>query len=63
MKYILVEWPDVQYYMEREDFEDESYYDPIGNVWFVPEDWEDIDANWEDPESGGDIGDLEDAMG
>lgn len=64
MRYSLIEWPDVQYYMEKPWFGDKSYFDPIANVWFIPEKLEeDIDIYWEDPESGGDIGDLEDALG
>ena len=50
--------------MGREDFKKKTYFDPSANVWFIPEKWEeDIEIYWEDQESGGDIGDLKDAMG
>lgn len=49
MKYSLIEWPDVQYYMEKPWFGDKSYFDPIANVWFIPEKLEeDIEIYWED---------------
>ena len=61
MKYELVEWPNVQYYMEKPWFDDESYYDPVADVWFIPSQRaEDMEIQWTE---GGDIGDLEDAMG
>lgn len=44
MKYIKVEWPEIQDYMDN------------------PEWWE-AEKELEDEFSGGDIGDLEDAMG
>lgn len=60
MKYIRVEWPNIQEYMNHPDWKEGHYYDSHRDSWFIPEDWED----WEkDPESGGDIGDLEDALG
>lgn len=39
-KYILVEWPEIQDYMNREDYGIDSYYDPERDVYFIPEDWE-----------------------
>lgn len=61
MKYIKVDWPEVQDYMMRQDFSEESYFDPRKNVWFVPEVWEEeLNEQFEDPDG---IGDLEDAMG
>ena len=57
MKYIKVEWPEIQNYMENPEFEEECYFDPDKNIWFIPEDW---DSYYYE---GGDIGDLEDAMG
>ena len=63
MKYIKVEWPEIQDYMlygqmNVVDSQSYIYFDPTNNCWFVPEDWEPYDSGL-----GGDIGDLEDAMG
>lgn len=63
MKYIKVEWPEVQDYMlygqmNVVDSDSQIYYDPIRNCWFVPEDWEPCDSGL-----AGSIGDLEDALG
>lgn len=52
MKYSLIEWPDIQYYMGREDFKKKTYFDPSANVWFIPEKWEeDIEIYWENQEN------------
>jgi len=58
MKYIMVIWPEIQDYMNLEGYPELVYYDPMANCWFIPEDWEPCDSGL-----GGDIGDLEDAMG
>ena len=63
MKYIKVEWPEIQdYWLYGQnniiDYDSYYYFDPVKNCWFVPEDWEPYDSNL-----GGDIGDLEDALG
>lgn len=58
MKYIKVEWPEVQDYMDNPDYPKECYFDPMKNCWFIPEDWEPCDSNL-----GDDIGDLNDALG
>ena len=69
MKYIKVEWPEIQDYMNNPEYDEECYFDPLKNCWFVPESWSlwlEEKTNWEeyvDEFSGGDIGDLEDAMG
>ena len=76
MKYIKVEWPEIQDYMDNLEYPEECYFDPKKNVWFIPENWEpdylelkEIKENvfkslMDDySELGGDIGDLEDAMG
>lgn len=58
MKYIKLDWPEIQDYMHHPDYQEECFYDASRNVWFIPESWE--------PENlglGGDIGDLEDALG
>ena len=39
MKYIKVEWPDIQEYMNRPDWKENHYYDPTKDVWFIPESW------------------------
>lgn len=36
--YELVEWPDIQVFMEDYDYKDRVGFDPDKNVWFVPED-------------------------
>ena len=40
MKFIKVEWPEVQDYMMNPDFYTECYFDPAKNCWFVPESWD-----------------------
>lgn len=37
-KYICVEWPEYQIFMEHPRFEDECYYCPDSSVYFIPED-------------------------
>lgn len=41
-KYVLVEWPEIQYFMEHPRYRSECYgastEDDISEVWFVPED-------------------------
>ena len=59
----MVTWPEIQDYMiygamNVVDSTSKIYFDPNENVWFVPEDWDPYNSNL-----GGDIGDLEDAMG
>ena len=58
MKYIKVEWPEIQDYMTHPNWKKDHYYDPHKDAWFIPEDWEPCNLGL-----GGDIGDLEDAMG
>ena len=36
--YELVEWPDIQLFMEDDNYADRVGFDPDKNVWFVPED-------------------------
>ena len=40
MKYIKVEWPEIQDYMDNPEYTEECYFDPNKNAWFVPEDWD-----------------------
>jgi len=61
MKYILVDWPEIQDYMEHPDYPEKVFYDPNKGKWFIPEDWETKDWETEDW-SGCEIGDLDDAM-
>ena len=58
MKYILIGWPEIQDYINNPNYPYDCYFDPIENVWFIPEDWEPDDLGL-----SGEIGDLEDAMG
>ena len=55
MKYIKVEWPEIQDYMDNPEYNKECYFDPLKNCWFVPEDWESYDSNLDS-----DIEDLDD---
>lgn len=36
-KYIALEWPDIQVFMDNPKWEDVGF-DPNKNIWFVPED-------------------------
>lgn len=40
MKYIKVEWPEIQNYMDNPNYPEECYFDPEKNVWFIPENWD-----------------------
>lgn len=37
-KYVCVEWPEYQIFMEHPRFEDDCYYCPDSSVYFIPED-------------------------
>ena len=39
MKYIKMDWPEIQDYMARPDYPEECYFDPQKNFWFIPEQW------------------------
>jgi len=60
MKYVKIEWPEIQDYMHNEDYLEDCYFDPMKDCWFIPEWW---DNELEDKFSGGDIGNLDDALG
>lgn len=56
MKYIKVGWPEIQDYMGNPEYNEECYFDPRKNCWFIPDNWKpdnllDID-----------LGDFEDAI-
>ena len=36
-KYILVEWPDYQYFMDFPDFEEKCFFCAEENIYFVPQ--------------------------
>ena len=40
MKYIKVGWPEIQDYMEFDDFREKVGFDPNKNCWFIPEDYD-----------------------
>jgi hypothetical protein len=65
-KYIKVEWPEIQDYMDNPDYPEVCYFDPQKNCWFIPEDWE-PDEYYEEPEPGTkeyfDLHDCWDAIG
>lgn len=76
MKYIKLEWPEIQDYMDNLDYPEECYYDSFKNVWFIPEDWdsdylklkkvkENVLKSLMDDylKLGDDIGDLKDVIG
>lgn len=58
MRYIAITWPEIQDYMTRSDYYDEVYYNSNKDVYFIPEYWE-----LEEEYQGGEIGNLEDALG
>ena len=37
-KYIEIEWPDIQGYMDNPKWDEDVGFDPVKNVWYVPED-------------------------
>ena len=37
-KYIAVEWPEYQAYMEHPRFREDCYYNSDNNIYFIPED-------------------------
>lgn len=39
MKYIKVEWSEIQDYMNHPDWKEGHYYDSHRDSWFIPEDW------------------------
>ena len=45
MKYIRVEWPEIQDYMFNPRYSEEVSYDSQKNYWFVPEDLEKYKTN------------------
>ena len=40
-KYIAVEWPEYQIFMEHPRFREECYFCPDANIYFIPEDLHD----------------------
>ena len=40
MKYVKVEWPEIQNYMSNPEYNKECYFDPRKNCWFIPDTWE-----------------------
>ena len=40
MKYVRVEWPEIQDYMDNPEYPEECYFDPEKNAWFIPDWWE-----------------------
>lgn len=74
--YRKVGWPEIQCYMDRPDYPEECYFDPEKDCWFIPKSWEpdylelkEVKENTfkslmdDYSELGGEIGDLEDALG
>lgn len=37
MKYVRLDWPEIQVYMGHPDYSEEVGYDPVLDAWFVPE--------------------------
>ena len=46
MKYIKVEWPEIQDYMDNPGYPEECYFDPNKNSWFIPEQWEELESDF-----------------
>lgn len=42
MRYIKIDWPEIQDYMHYPGYPDEVGFDSKKNCWFIPEEWEDI---------------------
>lgn len=40
MRYIKVEWPEIQDYMDNPNYSEECYFDSQKNCWFIPEEWD-----------------------
>lgn len=40
IKYVKVEWPEIQDYMDNPEYSEKCYFDPKKNAWFIPEWWE-----------------------
>jgi len=38
-KYVKMTWPEIQDYMDRPEYPDACYFDPIKDAWFIPEEW------------------------
>lgn len=36
-KYVVVDWPAIQDFMDHKDYPKEVGFDPEKNIWFVPE--------------------------
>lgn len=51
MKYVKVEWPEIQDYMSNPEYNEECYFDPRKNCWFIPDTWE-PDECYKEPELG-----------
>lgn len=62
MQYELVEWPEIQQYMERPDYQEKVLFDPVKNLWAIPQEWT-LPESYEEENDWGEIGDLEDALG
>ena len=66
MIFVKVEWPEIQDYMERKDYNENVFFDPRKNCWFIPASWEEdeflAEKYEEEDELWRDIRDLEDAM-
>lgn len=38
-KFIKLDWPEIQAYMDHPEYKKNCYFDPSKNSWFVPEEW------------------------
>ena len=65
-KYVKIEWPEIQDYMSNPEYNEECYFDPRKNCWFIPDTWE-PDIQYEEPKLGTkeyfDLHDCYDAIG
>ena len=53
-KYIPIDWPEIQEYMDNDGYPDDCYFDPIKSIWLIPEWWVE-EKQLEDEFSGGEI--------
>ena len=38
-KYIQMDWPEIQEYMDKPGYPEEVGFDPQKNKWYIPETW------------------------
>lgn len=44
-KFIELDWPEIQNYMDNPRYTEEVGFDPQRNKWYIPEEWYETDRN------------------